>query len=307
MIVTLTLNPALDKSTEMEKLVPEKKMRCAPLKIEAGGGGINVSKAIQELGGQSLAIFPSGGRNGSVLEEILGKEQVEFRTIPVAGETRENFVATETSTNKQYRYVMPGCSLERKDLDAVIKILDGQPVSFLIVSGSLPPGVPPDFLGELAGWCQSKGAKYIVDTSGEPLKRALERGVYLLKPNLSELCSLVGKDFLQLSEIDDAAREVLLRSRSEAVVVSMGPSGAMLVTRDLRKRFSAPEVKKLSTVGAGDSMVAGIAWSLASGKSIEDAVRFGIACGTAATMNKGTQLFNRQDVNRLYTWMMENH
>ena len=290
----------------MEKLVPEKKMRCAPLKIEAGGGGINVSKAIQELGGESLPIFPSGGRNGQQLEEILQKEHLPFKAVAVKGETRENFVATEKSTNRQYRYVMPGCELDRKQLDEIMGILNSLPVSFLVVSGSLPPGVPPDFLGELAEWCRSKGVKYIVDTSGDPLKKALEKGVYLLKPNLTELCSLAGKDFLQLSEIDDAAREVLQKSSSEAVVVSMGPSGALLVTREKKKRFGAPEVKKLSTVGAGDSMVAGIVWMLESGKHMEEAVRFGIACGTAATMNTGSQLFNRPDVERLYQWMLDN-
>lgn len=306
MILTLTLNPALDKSTEMEKLVPEKKMRCKQLRIEPGGGGINVSKAITGLGGKTVAIFPSGGNNGRLIEKMLEEEKVPFQTIAVQEETRENFVATELSTNKQYRFVMPGHSLDRSHLDQCMELIAGMKAQFLVVSGSLPPGVQPDFFGELAALCKSKNIKLIVDTSGEPLKKALEKGVYLLKPNLSELCSLVGKDFLELSEIDDAALQVLHRSDCQVVVVSMGPSGAMLVTRELKRRFIAPQVKKLSTVGAGDSMVAGMVWMLDSGKPLEEAVRFGIACGTAATMNKGTALFDKEDVMKLYAWMQQN-
>ncbi len=308
MIATLTLNPALDKSTEMEKLIPEKKMRCQPLLLEAGGGGINISKAIKELGGESIAIFPSGGRNGKLVESLLSEQGINMQAIPIEEETRENFVATETSTNKQYRFVMPGPALHPATLEACRKFiseLDPKP-SFLVASGSLPAGVPDDFLAGLADLCRQKGIRMIVDTSGPALHKAMEHGLYLLKPNLSELCSLVGKDFLELSEIDDAAREVIEKSGCEVVVASMGPSGAMLVTKDYTKRIIAPSVKKISTVGAGDSMVAGMLWMLEKNEPLEKAVMYGVACGTAATMNKGTQLFNKKDVERLYNWMKQN-
>lgn len=308
MIVTLTLNPALDKSTEMEKLVPEKKMRCKPLLMEAGGGGINISKAIQELGGESIAIFPSGGWNGKLVESLLSKQGITCHAIPIEEETRENFVATEIATNKQYRFVMPGPALQAAALENCKKFIDElDPVpSFLIASGSLPPGVPDNFLAELADMSKQKGIKMIVDTSGPALLKAMEHGLYLLKPNLSELCSLVDKNFLELSEIDDAAREVIEKSGCEVVVASMGPEGAMLVTKDYTKRIIAPSVKKISTVGAGDSMVAGMVWMLEKNEPLEQAVMFGVACGTAATMNKGTQLFNKNDVERLYNWLRLN-
>jgi 6-phosphofructokinase 2 len=172
-----------------------------------------------------------------------------------------------------------------------------------VASGSLPPGIPEDFIGQLATLAKKQGARFIADTSGEPLLLAAQQGVFLLKPNMSELCSLVGKSFLEADEVDDAAREVISKGDCEVVVISMGPAGALWVTRDEQEQVPAPVVKKQSTVGAGDSMVAGITWMLAQGKSLREAVRFGVACGTGATMNAGTQLFKKADVEKLYDWI----
>ena len=185
---------------------------------------------------------------------------------------------------------MPGPELQSADLQHCLDLLKDLPkeTSFLIMSGSLPPGVPEDFPAEIALIANDKGIKFIVDTLGTPLKKALEKGVFLIKPNLTELGTLVGKDWLDLSEIEEAAEQVLNNSKCEAIVASMGPAGALVITRQGKKQVNAPAVKKLSTVGAGDSMVAGIAWKLEAGESMEDAVRFGVACGTAATMNKET-------------------
>ena len=305
MITTITINPAVDKCTTLEKLIPEKKLRCTDLLIEAGGGGINVSKAIKKLGGETIALFPSGGINGNLLEQILTQDRMPICTIPVDNETRESFTTVERSTNAQYRFVMPGCMLNEKEIEAVISVINSlNPApSIIVASGSLPPGVPDDFYAHLAIISKQNGIKLIVDTSGIPLQLAAQEGVYLLKPNLSELCSLVGKDFLQLKEVDEAAKQVIENGHCEVVVVSMGPLGAMLVTKDLHENIPAPTVKKLSTVGAGDSMVAGMAWMLEQGKSFSEMVRFGVACGTAATMNAGTQLFQKEDVFKLYEWI----
>lgn len=305
MVITITMNPAVDKSTTLEKLIPEKKLRCTDLLIEAGGGGINVSKAIKKLGGESLALFPSGGANGTQLEQILRNEYIQYKTIQVEGETREDFTASELSTNAQYRFVMPGNKLNPEEIELCLTAISSlQPLpSIIVASGSLPPGVPDDFFARLAVMSKQKKIKLIVDTSGIPLQLAAQEGVYLLKPNLSELCSLVGTDYLQLDEVDDAALEVIQKGHCEIVVVSMGPLGAMLVTKEMHETVSAPAVKKLSTVGAGDSMVAGMVWMLEQGKSFSEIVRFGVACGTAATMNAGTQLFKPADVYKLYEWI----
>ena len=130
------------------------------------------------------------------------------------------------------------------------------------------------------------------------------KGVYLIKPNLSELCFLVGKKYLEPDEVDDAAYVIMNKGYCEAIVVSMGPAGAMLVTKKTRNKYFAPTVKKKSTVGAGDSMIAGIVYMLHNHKSLEEAVQFGIACGTATTINKGTQLFKKDDAFKFYDWML---
>ena len=305
MIITITMNPAVDKSTTAEKLIPEKKLRCTDLLIEAGGGGINVSKAIKKLGGESLALFPSGGANGKQLEQILLMEDIKYKSIPIEAETRESFTVSELSTNAQYRFVVPGSKLSAEEIELCLSTISSlKPLpSMIVASGSLPPGVPDDFFARLAVMSKQKGIKLIVDTSGTPLRLAAQEGVYLLKPNLSELGSLVGTGYLQLDEVDDAALEVIEKGHCEIVVVSMGPLGAMLVTKESYEMVSAPTVKKLSTVGAGDSMVAGMAWMLEQGKSLSEVVHFGVACGTAATMNSGTQLFKPEDVYRLYDWI----
>jgi 6-phosphofructokinase 2 len=305
MIVTITMNPAVDKSTSIDKLVPEKKMRCSELITEAGGGGINISKAIKELGGDSLAVFPSGGMNGKLLENYLTQRQINFKSISVAHETRENIVVRETETNSQFRFVMPGASLTDKEAHACFELLqqmEPRPTC-IVASGSLPPGLPENFFGQLAKVVKKLNARYIIDTSGKPLQLAAKEGVYLLKPNLSELCALVGKEHLEVNEVDNAAMEVIKQGSCEVMVVSMGPTGALLVTRDGCEHIPTPTVKKLSTVGAGDSMVAGMVWMLSQGKPISETVRFGVACGTAATMNPGTQLFKKEDVYRLFDWI----
>ncbi len=301
MIATLTLNPALDKSTDAEKLVPEKKIRCHNLKTEAGGGGINVSKAIHELGGKSIALFPYGGVNGKILIDILDGLNINHCGIEVLGNTRENFSVEETSSNHQFRFVMPGETLQNDETEKILKAVKNlENISFLICSGSQPKSLADGFLSEIAAIAASKKIKMIADTSGAPLKSILHKGVFLLKPNLTELCFLAGKEHLDYDEIEDTASAMVHNGSCEIMIVSMGSSGAMLVTKDMVRTFSAPVVKKISTVGAGDSMVAGITWMLGKNEPIENAVRFGIACGSAATVNKGSRLFKKEDALRFY-------
>lgn len=305
MIATLTLNPAIDKSIEVERLIPEKKMRCDKPRTEAGGGGINISKGIRELDEESIALFPAGGFNGDLLKKILSEQNIHTAPIEVSSNTRENFIVTEASTNREYKFVMPGATVTSEEINAIRQaVKDLHDVTYLVSSGSLPAGMPASFLAEIAAIAKEQGIKFIVDTSGEPLKLALEKGVYLIKPNLTELCFLVGKNYLELTEINDAVDQVMQSGNCEVMVVSMGPAGAMLATKEIRKRFAAPMVKKQSTVGAGDSMLAGLLWMLEHGYSLEEAVQYGIACGTAATINTERHLFEKKDADKFYNWMI---
>lgn len=302
-ICTLTLNPALDKSTSTEKLQPEQKLRCAALALDAGGGGINVSKGIRKLGGQSSAVFPEGGHNGELIRKILDKAGVHSDTLIVAGETRENFSVTETGSDKQFRFTMPGLDMSEKVADKLLKIIKKQQPDYLVASGSLPPGLPDTYYEKVAAFAKKIGARLILDTSGSALTAAADEGLFLLKPNLAELSALAGVEKLEMQEVDDAALKIIGQGKCEIVVVSMGPQGALLVTRDEVKHIPAPPVKKQSTVGAGDSMVAGMVFGLSRGQTPRAMAQLGVACGSAATLNQGTELFKKQDVKRLLQWI----
>lgn len=304
-IATLTLNPALDKSTEVGHLVPEQKLRCAPMRLDAGGGGINVSKAVQRLGGQSVAIFPVGGHNGTTLCGLLEKEGIETQTMRVSGETRENISVLETATNAQYRLTLPGLQLSESQADECLEIIKKLNPEYLVASGSLPPGLPETYFEKVAAFAKNIGARFVLDTSGSALRAAADEGLYLLKPNLAELSALVGVEKLEIHDVDDAAMKIIEQGKCEVVVVSLGPQGALLVTRDGFEHIPAPPVQKQSTVGAGDSMVAGMVWSLSEGKSFLEMAQLGVACGSAATMNQGTELFHATDVWRLMDWIRD--
>ena len=193
-IVTVTFSPCIDKSTAIKKLCPDKKPLCSPPKLEPGGGGINVARAIKKLGGIATAVFPSGGYNGKYFNHLLEVENIPAIIIGTQNETRENIIVLHEETNAQYRFGMPGTALTEAEWKSCLQAVDEiEDVSFIIASGSLPTGVPHDIYAMKVTIAKDKQAKFIVDTSGEPLKKAVEHGVYLLKPNLGELSFLVGK------------------------------------------------------------------------------------------------------------------
>ena len=302
-IVTLTVNPALDKSTHFKGLVAEQKIRCSEPRFDAGGGGINVSKAISRLGGKSLAVFTSGGPMGNMLEELVTKETIEFQAIPIQTWTRESFVAVDENTNSQYRFGFSGGEITADEEKAVLEALSKSKPKFLVASGSLNEGLSSDFYQKVAEIAKASNSKLIVDTSGEALQKVLETGAYLIKPNVGELAKLIGVERLEMEEVNEAAKRIIAKGGAEIVVVSLGPQGAVLVTKDEYEYVPAPNVAKKSTVGAGDSMVGGIVWALSQNKSLKEVIRWGVACGSAATMNEGTQLFKFEDANRLFEWL----
>jgi 6-phosphofructokinase 2 len=305
MILTITLNPALDKSFHIDRLEPDHKLRCPNPLVEAGGGGINVARGIRRLGGRAEAFLLSGGRNGQHLQQLVAAEGIPLHPSAIAGETRESIMVVEAATGRQYRIVAEGPSVTPAEAEALLRAIDAiDPCpDWAVLSGSLPAGLPTGFYGTLAARLHARGARVILDTGGPPLQAALHGHVWMVKPNLSELAALCGRTTLELDEVDDAARRLLCEGGLTAVAVSMGAAGAMLVTAEDVVQAPAPVVPRRSTVGAGDSMVAGMAWALHEGKGMAEALRMGVACGTAATMNPGTQLFQAADAHRLYQWL----
>jgi len=306
-IVTLTLNPTVDKSTTADQIVPDQKLRCAAPKFEPGGGGINVSRALKRLGSESVAVFPVGGPSGTLLRELLTQEHIQQRPVETVSRTRENFIVVDASTSQQYRFGMPGTPLapdEQQQILAELKSLPEVP-DFLVISGSLPPGVEPEFLVRIVRAAKEMGVKVVVDTSGPALQQVLAEGVYLAKPNVGELSRMAGVEELDNDAVAAAAQQLVRDGKCEIVVVSLGPQGACVVTKDLIDHIPAPAVKKRSTVGAGDSMVAGLVHGLSTSLSVRETVRLGVACGSAATMNPGTELFRKEDVDKLYRWLLQ--
>ena len=300
-IVTLTMNPSLDIAAETDRIVPAEKLRCNTPQYDAGGGGINVARAIKKLGGDALAIFPAGGPSGGEVIERLQSENVPYRAIPIAGLTRECIHIDERSSGRQFRFVTPGPILTPTEQDQCLEQLVALSPAppYLVASGSLPRGVPSDFYAKVVGLAKDMGSRVIVDTSGLGLRQA-GHGVYLIKPSLEELRDLTQRRIDTDREQEDAARSLIDEGRCEIVVLSLGEKGALLMTADHCRRFAPIAVPVRSTVGAGDSMVAGIVLSLARGLDIDESVRFVVAAAAAALMHPGTQLCRREDVEHFH-------
>jgi 6-phosphofructokinase 2 len=303
-VLTITLNPALDKSYLVERLVPDNKLRTPNPKVDPGGGGINVARGLQRLGLDATAMYLAGGRNGSLLRDILDHEGIQSHVVPITDETRENIMIMEASSGKQYRIVPEGPTVDASMADTLLEqVLAIDPLpAYIVASGSLPKGFPVDFFARLATVLRGKDTRCIVDSSGEPMQLAAAQGLYLIKPNLKELAELAGTDHLELDQVEEAAQRIIADGKCEVAVVSMGASGAIMATRNGFHQVVAPTVRKKSTVGAGDSMVAGMVWALEQGFPERDVLCAGVAAGTAATMNPGTELFRREDVERLLNW-----
>ena len=299
-ILTITFNPAIDKSVSIDALVPEKKLKCSQPKYEPGGGGINVSRVIKRLGGKTKALFLGGGPNGILLQELLNKEGVGSHLIQCKNNTRENLIVFENKSIQQFRFGMPAEVIFENECLSLLEFLETENhFEYWIISGSIPNSIPLRIIESVIKIGKKKNIKIIADTSGDTLNSIIKEGLFLIKPNINELCYIAGVETMNQSEIIQFAQNKISKKELEHLVVSLGPEGALLITNDSAYKITPPSVKKMSTVGAGDSMVGGIVYTLAIGKNILEAVEYGVASGTAATMNPGTELCHHSDVEIL--------
>lgn len=300
-IVTVTMNPSIDLSTAVDKVMPIHKLRCASALRDPGGGGINAARVIARLGGDVTAFYPVGGVTGQLLHKLVGEEGVRGLTYEVAHETRQSFTVDETGTGQQYRFVLPGPSFSDAEWQEALTLVADLPVTdgYLVLSGSLPPGVPDGFYAEAAKRTAGR-LKPVVDTSGAALRLALTHGVFLAKPNLRELRELTGQALEDDASRVAACRAVIAAGHAELLAVSLGEDGALLVGADAALRAVSPPVVASSAVGAGDSFVGALVWALAAGKALDDAFRWAVAAGSAAVITPGTELCHKGDVERLY-------
>ena len=231
-IVTLTINPAIDIFVNVGHVEPTRKLRCSPPKRDPGGGGINVARVAHRLGGNVAAIYPIGGAIGKLLHRLVEREGIDSLVTPSHVETRENFTAYEVDSGNQYRFVLPGSALHRAEWEACLDklvTLKEKP-KFVVASGSVPPGVPDDFFARVVREGKRLGAKTVIDTSGAALAAALDEGVTLIKPNLAELSEFAGAALNSDADRIGACCKLIVNGRTQAVALTLGEQGALLVT-----------------------------------------------------------------------------
>ncbi len=301
-IITLTMNPAIDLSTSVARVVPTHKLRCANEHRDPGGGGINVARIVSRLGGNATAIYPTGGVSGDLLRQLVEREGVASSTFAVAEETRLNITVLEDQSGDEYRFVLPGPSLAPAEWQQALDMLESLPRQprLLVMSGSLPPGAPEDFYARAARIASRHGGTAVLDTSGPALAAAMNAGITLIKPNLRELRELTGQELADETSWHAACAGLVASEQVGAIALTLGDQGALLVSRDGALRAPAIPIAVASAVGAGDSFLGAMVWALASGRNLEDAFRYGVAAGSAALLTPGTQLCRRDDVMCLY-------
>lgn len=300
MIITVTCNPCIDKSFTVKGLRPEAKLRAKDVRYDPGGGGINVSRVLSRFGCDTMAYGLAGGHTGRALRELLDHEGVPHQLVQVKEPTRINVTVLDEQDGAQYVFSLPGTHVENSEWKTLVTAVNNcEPKPQLIVlSGSLPQGLEDSSYAELAKHAKAQSIGVVIDASGEPLRKTFSLNPLLVKPNRRELELISGRELTEIPAILDAARQVL-EIGAQSAVVSLGEQGALAVNQEGAWLASAPLVRTVSKVGAGDSMVAALVRSLVMGSELKDALRLGVAAGTAATISPGTELCRIQDVNRL--------
>lgn len=302
-VLTVTLNPALDLSTSAVEVVPIHKIRCGTLKYHPGGGGVNVARVIHRLGASCAALYPAGGASGARFQKLLDEEGVPNICLGIDGETRESFSVMDSTSQNEYRFVLPGPELEERDWQACLAriiALENLP-QFVVASGSLPPGVPLDFYARLSRLLKPRQIKLVLDTSGPALRFALDAGVYLCKPSLRELSELCGQELKSEPEWLMAGQALIKQGKARVLVLTLGEGGACLFTPEASYYAPALSMSVVSAIGAGDSFVGSMVWALSKGHDLPEAFKYGVAGASAALLSVSSGLCQPEDVSRLYS------
>jgi 6-phosphofructokinase 2 len=300
MIATVTLNPCLDKVVAVDGLIVDEANRWTSLDRYPGGKGIDVSRSIHELGGTTTAYGFIGGFYGMLVQRLLDKEGVPFSFTQIEQETRTNFIITDTRTYRQTRINAPGPHISKTELERLRRKIRNVPnPDFLVFSGSVPPGVPDDIYKQLIQKAKERNVKTVLDADGQWLREGIKAKPYLIKPNIHETEQLLDTELATEDAIIRAASK-LIEDGIEIVVISRGKNGLIAANKGSILKVISPQVEVLSTVGAGDSTVAGLLLKLAEGKPLSEACRYAAAAGTAAVLTSGTELCHRGDVERLF-------
>ena len=301
MIITLTPNPALDRTLTVPEIVFDTMVRAIDSQLDLDGKGVNVAKALRSLGAETLIMGFAGGATGELLERGLGAAGFTTDFTRLTGETRTNTIMIDATSRRYVKANEPGPTLRPDELAAMVAQVAAKaaPGDTWILSGSLPPGAPADFYSQLVELIQARGARALLDTSGAPLHLGCAARPYLVKPNADEAEELTGRP---IAGDDDARRAAaaFLDKGAGLVALSLGADGLVLASRTAVVRARPPQVQALNPVGAGDALLAGVAWALERGLELDELARWGVASGTAAAMRAGTGSAPRGEVEALY-------
>jgi len=298
-ILTVTLNPAVDEAIAIDEFALGSVNRCRFGTLDAGGKGINASRVIHRLGRDTIALGFVGGITGATIRSQLDEERVQHAFDDVKEMTRLNIMLHESATGRRSRLYLPGARVDLARIgDLHVRLQQARSGGVVVLGGSLPPGLPSSTYYDLVLWLRARGVRSIVDSSGPALGRALAARPALIKPNVEEAAELL----VTTIESDDEALEaaqVLRRLGAENVVISQGAEGAVGVGPDGSWKARPPRVVACSTVGSGDSMVAGLAIALNEGRGLAEGLRLGTAAGAGTAMTPFTHLCLLEDFERL--------
>jgi len=304
-IITVTLNPTVDLSTKAPRVLPDVKLRCSAPEVDPGGGGINVSRAIRLLGGRSTALVAIGGGTGARCLELLTQEGIATVGFQGPGETRQSISVTDEDTKEQFRFVLPGPEWTETDVARALDTLDQATGTdtFVVLSGSQPPGVAKNFPAILAGHVAEREARLIVDTSGPALFNLVETShpsIYVLRMDGEEAEELAGRPLPRAEDTAEFAAELVAKTVASVIIVARGADGSVLASTEGRwHAVNSREVTVVSKVGAGDSFVGAFTLALARGDALPDCLRFGVAAASSAVTTEATRLCDRKMTEEL--------
>ena len=290
MIYTVTLNPAIDKTAVIENFNAGSVNRVADLREDPGGKGINVSKCLKNLGESSTAAMILAGDTGRKLESMMQKLEIPVLSVWAAGENRTNFKIIDPVKRENTDINEPGPAVSAELLERFREKLGSKilPGDIVILSGSLPAGVDRGLYGKWTSYFRSLGACVYLDADGEPMQKGMAALPYMIKPNNDELAALLGKEKLSIEEMVFEGQR-LHDTGIEEIVISLGGDGALFVSKDGCYRAEGLTVPVKSTVGAGDSVVAAMAYGQSQNLGREEKIRLAVAIGAASVMQSGTQ------------------
>lgn len=297
MIYTITLNPAIDRSIFVDEILEKDVTRISKSVIDAAGKGINVAKVTHAIGEDVICLGFVGGSNGKLLVSKLDQLGIAHNFITITGNTRENIKIYETSSEKVIELNEAGPWISKENVEALLVLLSRvvQAKDFVVLSGSIPQGIPQNFYQDILAICHEKGVKTLLDTSGESFRFALKSSPSVIKPNKVELENYVG---MKLHSIPDYYRAGmrLLDQGVEEVIISLGKEGSIYISKDKAYKIEVPKVIVKSSVGAGDAFVGGYVCKTIQNAPIEDCLRFASSIATASVLNEGSGVGSMENV-----------